>query len=119
MVLQDILAIEMDETSESEADRPVRPLRGDPSDPDTNFPRTVGTWFGEDDARTLREFDKIGKERYGSEYSRSEKVKEAMAAHVAIERAFDSVGYHFDSRQDRAAFLRQLIYDYARREGDF
>lgn len=74
---------------------------------------TVGIWVGESDD-VVDKFD----EALGSDpqYSRSEKIKDAMRLYVAVEDAIENADYAFDAEQAKRHWVRQAVMDQVRFE---
>lgn len=76
---------------------------------------TIGIWVGEDD-EIVDEFDTTLGMR--PDYSRSEKIKDAMAMYVTIAETLDDIEYDFDGEPPKRHFVRQAIFNQARQESN-
>jgi len=79
------------------------------SDPDDGT--SVGIWYGAEET-IVDEFDDHFSAADGASYSRSRRIKDAMALALAVDEALESVGAEWDiADHGTRATARQAIFD--------
>lgn len=76
---------------------------------------SIGTWLSPED---LRAFDDVMTRRTEGHYSRSAKIRDAMALYQTVEEVFADQGITFEAERDKRFFVRQAIQRELDRDAD-